>query len=87
VVVACGGVHSPTLLLRSGIGPADELRRLGINVVCDLPGVGSNLQNHPVVPLAMYVRPAGVQSVASVRGNRISCATRPEKLVVPHTTC
>jgi len=35
------------VLLRSGIGPADELRALGIDVHVDLPGVGANLQEHP----------------------------------------
>jgi len=61
VVVACGAVYSPTLLLRSGIGPAEQLRALGIEVVRDLRGVGRNLQNHPTVLLAMHLRPAGMQ--------------------------
>jgi 5-(hydroxymethyl)furfural/furfural oxidase len=46
VVVSAGGIHSPALLMRSGIGPAAALRRLGIEVVADRPGVGRNLQNH-----------------------------------------
>jgi choline dehydrogenase-like flavoprotein len=46
IVVCAGAVHSPTLLLRSGIGPADELRKLGLGVVADRPGVGRNYQNH-----------------------------------------
>ncbi len=46
-VVVCGGaIGSPHVLLLSGIGPADELRSLGIPVVHDLPGVGKNLQDH-----------------------------------------
>jgi choline dehydrogenase len=46
-VVLCGGVvESPKLLMLSGIGPAAHLRTLGIAVVADLPGVGSNLQDH-----------------------------------------
>ena len=46
-VILCGGaVNSPQLLLLSGIGPADDLRRLGIGVAHDLPGVGKNLQDH-----------------------------------------
>lgn len=56
VVVAAGAIHSPALLLRSGIGPGDELRRLGIRVVADLRGVGANLQNHPVVYLATHLK-------------------------------
>ena len=46
-VIACGGaINSPQLLMLSGIGRGDELRRLGIDVVADLPGVGANLQDH-----------------------------------------
>jgi choline dehydrogenase len=49
VILAGGAVNSPQLLLLSGVGPADALRALGIGVVADLPGVGSNLQDHPTV--------------------------------------
>src|SRR5262249_41577212 len=46
--VLCGGVvESPRLLMLSGVGNADELRRHGISVVTHLPGVGENLQDHP----------------------------------------
>ena len=53
VIVCAGAVGSPQLLLLSGIGPADQLRALGLDVVADLPGVGENLQDHPIV-LACY---------------------------------
>ena len=46
VVLAGGPINSPQLLKLSGIGPADELRQLGIAVVADRPGVGENLQDH-----------------------------------------
>ncbi len=46
VIVAAGAIGSPRLLLLSGIGPADELRALGIDVVLDLPAVGRDLQDH-----------------------------------------
>lgn len=47
-VVLCAGTYgSPTILMRSGIGPADHLREVGIRVELDLPGVGSNLADHP----------------------------------------
>ena len=49
VVLAGGAVNSPQLLLLSGVGPADELRALGITPVVDLPGVGRNLQDHLAV--------------------------------------
>ena len=46
VIVSGGAINSPKLLLLSGIGPADRLRRLGVPVVHDLPGVGRNLHDH-----------------------------------------
>ena len=46
IVASSGAVGSPRLLLLSGIGPADELRALGIDPVHDLPGVGRNMQDH-----------------------------------------
>ncbi|MCE3250207.1 MAG: glucose-methanol-choline oxidoreductase, partial [Geminicoccaceae bacterium] len=46
VVVASGAVGSPRLLLLSGIGPADELERVGVTPLHDLQGVGRNLQDH-----------------------------------------
>jgi choline dehydrogenase len=52
VVLAGGSPLSPALLLRSGIGPADELRRVGVDPLVDLPGVGRDLYDQPgaVVP-------------------------------------
>lgn len=51
VVLSAGAVGSPHLLLHSGIGPADELRALGIRPRLDLPGVGRNLQDHINCPV------------------------------------
>lgn len=51
-VIVCGGaVNSPQLLLLSGLGPADHLRETGISVVQNLPGVGENLHDHPMLGL------------------------------------
>jgi choline dehydrogenase-like flavoprotein len=47
IVVCCGAIDTPRLLLLSGIGPAAQLRELGIEVVADVPGVGENLTDHP----------------------------------------
>ena len=47
VVLSAGTYGTPAVLLRSGIGPADDLRALGIDVVVDNPGVGANLHDHP----------------------------------------
>jgi choline dehydrogenase len=46
VIMSSGAIGSPRLLMLSGIGPADHLRGLGLPVVFDQPGVGSNLQDH-----------------------------------------
>ena len=51
VIVCAGAFQSPQILMLSGIGPADELRRHGINSRLDLPGVGANLQDHLEVHL------------------------------------
>ena len=47
IVVSSGAIGSPHLLLLSGVGPADQMRGFGIDVVQDLPGVGQNLRDHP----------------------------------------
>ncbi|HKX06998.1 MAG TPA: choline dehydrogenase [Stellaceae bacterium] len=52
IVLSGGAINSPQLLLLSGIGPADEIRRHGVAGVHDLPGVGRNLQDH----LELYVQ-------------------------------
>jgi choline dehydrogenase len=56
VVLAGGAINSPQLLMLSGIGPADHLRSVGVDVVQDLPGVGGGLQDHPLVPTIWHVR-------------------------------
>ena len=49
-MVSAGAIESPALLLRSGIGPAGDLRALGIEVIANLPGVGRNLHDHLLSP-------------------------------------
>jgi choline dehydrogenase len=51
VVLSAGTYGSPAILMRSGIGPADHLRSVGIRVRQDVPGVGANLADHPGVDL------------------------------------
>ena len=56
-VLLCGGaIGSPQLLMLSGIGPAEHLREVGLEVRHDLPGVGENLQDHPFLTLIWEVR-------------------------------
>lgn len=60
IILCAGAFNSPQLLQLSGVGPADELRSLGIEVVADLPGVGENLQDH----LEIYLQQACTQPVS-----------------------
>jgi choline dehydrogenase len=56
VIVSGGTYNSPQLLMLSGVGPAAELRRHGIEPVVDLPGVGANLCEHPHIPVEFAAR-------------------------------
>jgi 5-(hydroxymethyl)furfural/furfural oxidase len=72
-VILCGGaIHSPAFLLRSGVGPADELRLLDIDIVADLPGVGRNLQNHQLLFIAAHLRHGARQGMAQ-RPHPMTC--------------
>jgi choline dehydrogenase len=67
-VVLCGGaINTPQLLQLSGVGNAEDLRALGIDVVADVPGVGQNLQDH----LEVYVQHASKQPVSIAPGLRM----------------
>ncbi|MFY0665962.1 MAG: choline dehydrogenase [Natronospirillum sp.] len=59
VILSGGAINSPQLLMLSGIGPAEDLKALGIEVKQDLPGVGQNLQDH----LELYVQQACTQPI------------------------
>ena len=56
VVLAAGAMASPQILMLSGVGPADHLHDLGIPVIHELPGVGQNLRDHPIVAVICKVR-------------------------------
>ncbi len=56
IVLCAGAIESPRLLMLSGLGPADELRRLGIEPVLDLPGVGRGFSDHPEVAVPYRYR-------------------------------
>ena len=67
-VVLCGGaINTPQLLQLSGVGDADDLRPLGIDVVHDLPGVGQHLQDH----LEVYIQYACKQPVSIAPGMKM----------------
>jgi 5-(hydroxymethyl)furfural/furfural oxidase len=58
VILCCGAIHSPAVLLRAGIGPVAHLRNLGIPVRAHLPGVGQRLMDHPSIAVASYLDPS-----------------------------
>jgi len=70
VLLASGAIHTPQLLLVSGIGPAAELKKHGIPVLIDLPGVGQNLQDHPSV---IY----SAEASEAAQGNGLTSAIHP----------
>ncbi len=57
VIMSSGALQSPALLMRSGIGPAGELRDLGIEIVLDRQAVGRHLMEHPNISVGAYMRP------------------------------
>ena len=68
-VLLCGGaINSPQLLMLSGVGPAEHLAEVGIDVKVSSPGVGSGLQDHPAIPLLWHTR--GTTDVAGLNNLR-----------------
>ncbi|RKT53771.1 GMC family oxidoreductase [Saccharothrix australiensis] len=66
VILSAGAVGSPAILLRSGIGPRDDLRRFGIDVRLDLPGVGAGLNDQARTGVFMVPKPGAENFGASV---------------------
>lgn len=64
IVLSCGALQTPALLMRSGIGNARELEPFGIEVAADVPGVGENLHDHPFVAISGYLKRHARQSDA-----------------------
>ena len=84
-VLTGGAIGSPELLLRSGIGPADELRTSGVEPVLDLPGVGKNLQDHLLSPVIFTTtaKPVPAPEVGAAE-THLFWKSRPD-LAVPDT--
>jgi choline dehydrogenase len=71
VILCAGAIGSPQLLMLSGIGPCAHLHDVGVDVVADLPGVGSNLQDHPltgVIYRAAQPVPEGKRNHGEIMG-------------------
>ncbi len=72
-IVSAGAIHSPTILMRSGIGPAALLRRLDIPLRVDAP-VGENLLDHPQISLQLDLKPEAY--AASLSARHTNCCVR-----------
>ncbi|TFY58691.1 hypothetical protein EVG20_g8053 [Dentipellis fragilis] len=70
VIVSGGAVHSPQLLLLSGIGPAAELRAVNITPIVNSPYVGKNLQDHPLLSNSFEVNPNGALTGDDIARNQ-----------------
>jgi choline dehydrogenase len=73
VILSAGSIYTPPILLRSGVGPADDLRDLGVEVVADLP-VGRNLVDHPIVGLGLHLKPE--HRWTSIESRHTNCIVR-----------
>jgi 5-(hydroxymethyl)furfural/furfural oxidase len=79
VILSAGAIYSPSLLMRSGVGPGSLLRSWDIPVVCDRPGVGQNLRNHPWFAITCHVRRNG-------RQKRFSIVRPPVPMIVRYSS-
>jgi len=73
VVLAAGAVHSPAILMCSGIGPSKTLRECGIDCLVDLPATGGNLIEHPIINVELHLQPQ-FRTVPDAR--HVTCCVR-----------
>jgi choline dehydrogenase len=74
IVLSAGAIHSPAILLRSGIGPRAELAALHVTPVAERPGVGQNLGDHPFVGVTLRLRREAW--AASTQARTLNCGVR-----------
>ncbi len=72
IILSAGAIHTPAILQRAGIGPAGHLRARGIEVLADVPAVGSGLMDHPVVALASFLKREARMSEVTGRHMQVS---------------
>jgi choline dehydrogenase-like flavoprotein len=77
IILSAGAVGSPHLLMLSGVGPAAQLRSLGIPVVQDIPGVGQNLRDHPKVYVTWEINKGYRVEARPARGGACLRCTAP----------
>ncbi len=68
VVLTAGALGTPKILMNSGVGDSAVLQKAGIPLMNDLPGVGKNLQDHPVIPVTFRLSPDLAERVADAFG-------------------
>jgi choline dehydrogenase len=91
IILSCGAIASPQLLMLSGVGPTDHLASLGIPVVHHLPGVGENLRDHPMVIVLFRARPGLLDDHAPAvqtgfRYTAEGSTTRNDLYIIPLST-
>jgi choline dehydrogenase len=74
IILCAGAIHSPAILLRSGVGPAEELHALGLPFVLNAPRVGRQLTDHPAIDLWLTLRPEG--RIRSTEIRHSNCCVR-----------
>lgn len=83
VILAAGAIHSPQLLLCSGVGDARQLASAGIAAVAHLPGVGRNLHDHPAAPVRVHT--ASTDTYGLSAGSALRCLWNVLEFVVART--
>jgi choline dehydrogenase-like flavoprotein len=73
IILSAGAIHSPAILMRSGVGPAVDLSTLGIPVVADRP-VGDDLIDHPMIAMGLALEPAA--RAPNPQARHTNCAVR-----------
>ena len=69
IIISCGAINTPQLLLLSGVGDPTHLRQFDIQKIADVPAVGRNLENHVIAPI-IYGSPSGVSLAEKLNGWR-----------------
>jgi choline dehydrogenase len=88
VIVCAGAIETPRMLMLSGIGEAGELQKLGVKAKIDLPGVGKNLQDHPLVSIPFEAREPLGRLTYNLGGSNLywksaPSSPRPDLMLVP----